>query len=267
MKSNAKELKTVKGVRLILGYIGLMMGLIGIIIALPLVYILFNSAEWKYALSFCIPSLIYIIIGFSLFFSLTYKKKPLRLYRHQNSFIVVISWLIAIIGCALPFVISNRMNFHQAFFEMSSGWATVGLTVYDFEKDTNCFLLARTNTMLFGGIGIILVMISLFSDRYGMSLYSAEGHSDRFLPNLLKSSRIILLIYCSLIIVGTFSYFACGMSFFDAFCHSVTAVSTGGFSTHPESLKWFQGQLSETQYNGIIIVSMFLMLSGSISSI
>lgn len=270
MKSDtvsAKNLKKVKGIKLILGYIGLMMGLIGIIIALPLLYILFNSAEYKYAYAFLIPSSIYIVVGFTLFFILTYKKKPEKLFRHQDSVIVMTSWIIAIIGCALPFTISKLMTFHQAVFEMSSGWATVGMSIYNFKKGANCFLLARTNTMLFGGLGIILVMISLFSDRYGMSLYSCEGHPERFTPNLLRSARLIVIIYIGLIILGTIGLLCCGMSLFDAFNHSVTAVSTGGFSTQPESLLYFKSRLSSAQYIGIMIVSMCLMLLGSISSL
>lgn len=266
-----KTYKTVTGAKLVLGYIGLLMGLAGIIIGLPLFYILFNKNQWQYGLSFFIPSIIYIALGFTLFFLFIFHKRPTKLARHQDAFIVMACWLIAIIGSSAPFWISGKLTFSQSIYEMTSGWTTTGVSCWDFDKNpnSNCFLLARTNTMLFGGIGIILVMISLFSDRYGMSLYSAEGHSDRFIPNLLRSSRMILLIYLGMIFIAMILFLIFGMNFFDAYNHAITCVATGGFSTHKESLGFFQAINGYETYQtyGIWISSMVMMLVGSISSI
>jgi len=266
-----KTYKTVTGAKLVLGYIGLLMGLAGIIIGLPLFYILFNKNQWNYGLSFFIPSIIYIVLGFTLFFLFIFHKKPTKLARHQDAFIVMTCWLIAILGCSAPFWISGKLTFSQAIYEMTSGWTTTGVSCWDFDNNpnSNCFLLARSNTMLFGGIGIILVMISLFSDRYGMSLYSAEGHSDRFIPNLLRSSRMILLIYLGMILVAMILFLIFGMNFFDAYNHAITCVATGGFSTHKESIAFYQtiNGFKTYQTYGIWISSMIMMLAGSISSI
>ncbi|HBD06169.1 MAG TPA: hypothetical protein DCY93_02015 [Firmicutes bacterium] len=265
--------KTVKGAKLVLGYIGLLMGLVGIIIGLPLFYMLFNKNEWNTnnALAFLIPSLLYMSIGFTLFFLFIFHKRPAKLARHQDAFIVMTCWLIAILGSSAPFWISGKLTFSQAIYEMTSGWTTTGVSCWDFDNNpnSNCFLLARTNTMLFGGIGIILVMISLFSDRYGMSLYSAEGHSDRFIPNLLRSSRMILLIYLGMIFVAMILFLIFGMNFFDAYNHAITCVATGGFSTHKESLAFYQAINGYQTYQtyGIWISSMIMMFAGSISSI
>lgn len=269
-KSSNSNRKEVRGAQLVAGYLGLITGMIGIFILLPLIYIIFTPSEWKYAWAFLTPGAVFIVVGFTLFFTLIFHRNHGRLANHQDAFIVVSAWLIAILGASAPFWLSGVLNFHQAIFEMTSGWTTTGLSVFDVEAENmRCFLLARTNTMLIGGIGIILIMISVFSDRYAMRLYSAEGHTDRFLPNLLRSSRTITLIYLGMTLSGAIAYMIFGMSPFDAFNHAATAVSTGGFSTHADSIGYFTTAItgSVVKTTGIQVITICLMLMGSISFI
>ena len=110
--------------------------------------------------------------------------------------------------------------------------------------------------LFFGGVGLVLVMISVLSDRHGMRLYCAEGHTDRLVPNLVKSARMIIVIYTGYIISGTLLYIYFGMNWFDALNHSIAALSTGGFSTKAESIGYY-GSF------GIEAVTIVLMLLGS----
>lgn len=89
-----------------------------------------------------------------------------------------------------------------------------------------------------------------------MRLYHAEGHSDRLLPNLVESARLIIGIYSGYILSGTLLYVFFGMNFLDAFNHAAAALSTGGFSTHPESIGYYQSLAIE-------IITIVLMLLGS----
>ena len=109
--------------------------------------------------------------------------------------------------------------------------------------------------LFFGGVGLVLVMVSVLSDRHGMRLYSAEGHSDRLLPNLVKSARMIIAIYTGYILSGTFLYMVFGMDWFDALNHSIAALSTGGFSTRAESIGYYNSAAIEA-------VTIVLMLLG-----
>lgn len=108
----------------------------------------------------------------------------------------------------------------------------------------------------FGGVGIVLVVLSALSSTFGMRLYNSEGHSDNLLPNLLKSSRLILSIYLGYIIGGIILYYICGMPLFDAINHSISALSTGGFSVKVDSIGY---------YNNIYIelVTIILMILGT----
>ena len=107
--------------------------------------------------------------------------------------------------CALPFLLSGNYTFTQAVFETTSAWSTTGLSVVDVEHTSHLFLMHRSTILFFGGIGLVLVMLSVLSDTYGMRLYAAEGHNDRLLPNLLKSARIILTMYLCYILSGVLS--------------------------------------------------------------
>lgn len=253
---------TVKGWRLIAGYNGFFVMLLGFVLLVPLLCLFAYPEEVKYLPCFLVPGLICIGVGALFFFLFIYKRKHGQLQVHQDAFIVMSCWVIASLVCAIPFVASGIMNFHQAFFEATSGMTTTGLTVLSTEADyanfPHIFFLLRSMTHLIGGIGVVLIMISILSDRYGMKLYSSEGHYDRVLPNLIKSSRTLILIYLGFILAGIIGYLICGMSLFDAINHSIAAFATGGFSTHADSIGFFNSGAVEA-------VTIVLMLCGSLN--
>ena len=168
---------------------------------------------------------------------------------------MVLSWVLAIVFCAVPFMMTGNYDFTQAVFECTSGWSTTGLSVVDVTRCPRIFLLYRSIMLFFGGVGLVLVMVSVLSDRHGMRLYSAEGHSDRLLPNLVKSARMIIAIYMGYILSGTLLYMFFGMDWFDGLNHSIAALSTGGFSTKAESIGYYDSL-------GIELVTIVLMLLG-----
>jgi len=92
--------------------------------------------------------------------------------------------------------------------------------------------------------------------RGALSLYNAEGHSDMLAPNVRKSARYIIYIYTGYIATGILLYCLCGMNFFDAFNHSIAAISTGGFSTHSASIGYYNSVSIE-------VVTEILMILGN----
>ena len=44
------------------------------------------------------------------------------------------------------------------------------------------YLFFRSLLQFVGGVGLVLVLTSAISDKFGMRLYSAEGHSDKLVP-------------------------------------------------------------------------------------
>ena len=102
----------------------------------------------------------------------------------------------------LPFILSGQLNFTQAMFEAVSGWTTTGLSVVDVTKTPNTFLLWRSTMQFFGGAGLAVVMLSAIIGPHGLGLYNAEGRSDRLLPHVEKSTKLIMMIYSSYVAGG-----------------------------------------------------------------
>lgn len=245
----------VSGNRLIIGYLGLFIIIIGIICLLPLIVLPFYPEESTYAKCFIVPAISSIFLGYLLYY-LVRKKERASLAKHEDAKLLVLVWVVAILIGSTPFMLSGEIGFISSIFESASGFTTCGISVLVPENLPHIFLLYRSLLLFFGGIGIVLVLASAISDKYGMRLYSAEGHSDKLVPNLMRSARLILSIYVVYIIVGSLLYACFGMSAFDAINHSISSLSTGGFSTHSEGIKYFDNV-------GIEIVTIILMILGS----
>jgi trk system potassium uptake protein len=246
--------KILSGYPLIINYLGIFSILIGLINMIPLILIPFHMESMSDAYLFLYPGLGSILLGsiIVLFFR---KSEKGKLEKHQDAILVVSIWIIAILISSLPFLLTGNYTLTQAIFESTSGYSTTGLTVVNVEQAPKSLLLFRSLLQFFGGIGLVLVLTSAISDKFGMRLYSAEGHSDKLVPNLIRSARLILSIYIGYIIVGVFFYRIFGMEFFDAINHAISAVATGGFSTKA---------LSIGHYNSLAIeiTTMVLMLLG-----
>jgi len=249
-----QQKKITSGYPLIINYLGIFMVLIGIINLLPLFLLIFHPIEAEHAFDFVIPGVASIIIGLFIGFLFRGREKG-RLERHQDAVLVVSIWILAILISSIPFFLSGNYSFTQSIFEVTSGYSTTGLTVVDVEQSSSMILIFRSLLQFFGGVGLVLVLTSAISDKFGMRLYSAEGHSDKLVPNLIRSGRTILSIYIGYIIIGLTMYIIFGMEPFDAFNHAVAAVATGGFSTKAASIGFYN-------HLGIEIITMILMLLG-----
>jgi trk system potassium uptake protein TrkH len=77
----------------------------------------------------------------------------------------------------------------------------------------------------------------------GMQFFRSEGFDTlgKVLPRALDISSALIQIYVWLTVACAVVYFALGMSGFEAVCHALTTVSTGGFSTSDRSFGLFQG--------------------------
>lgn len=239
--------------------IGKLMMLTGFFLLMPVIFLPFYKDEHKYIYSFLIPSFFSIILGF--IFCVLYKKENnITNNWYQNlgktSLIVLFAWFYGILMGCLPFILANKLNFVQAIFESVSGWTTTGLSVIDVSKTPKIFLFHRSFMQYCGGLGFIMLMIVIISNKNSMSLYNAEGHPDKIMPNIKKTAQIIFKIYTLSLFIGTVAYKTTGMSWFDSICHSMCSLSTGGFSTKLKSIG---------EYNNLKIefITIILMLIGT----
>ena len=253
--------KIASGYRLIFGYLGIFLAVVGVIILLPLALLVVPDYhnDVQYVWNFLIPGLSTLVGGILLFFFLLAGREKAQLKKHQDSVLLILVWLVAILVSAVPFVMTGKMDITESIFESTSGYASVGLTRLPTALfSSHIYTFYRAVLQFFGGVGLVLIVTSAISDRYGLKLYVAEGHNDRLIPNLSKSARIILSMYVGFIILGSVALIIAGVEPFDAITHSISAVATGGFSAKANGMAGYSGnQLA------IEIITCVLMILGA----
>jgi trk system potassium uptake protein TrkH len=254
--------ETVKGARLVFGYLGIFLMMIGCIILTPLfMYIFYPEEAVSTWLGFFIPGVSTIAFGFILSL-LIYNKEKGRLENHEDIILVILTWLFTIFFGCLPFLFLDDFNydFTKAFFEATSGFSTTGYSmISNYSNIPNVYYFYRSINLFFGGVGLILILNSAVSDKYNMRLYTADGHSDKLLPNIVKSARLILSIYLGYSIIGVNLLYGIGqvgdikMSYFEAFNYTMACISAGGFGMHAESIGYYNNV-------GVEVVCCILMV-------
>lgn len=173
------------------------------------------------------------------------------LIHREAFFAVTFNWLVAGVLGALPYLFSCNMGIVDAFFESISGFTTTGASVIDnVENLPHGILFWRSLTQGFGGMGIVVLSIAIFPliRLSGRELYLAETGGpikDKLTPRIKETAQLLWMIYVGLIFVAALVYWIAGMGLFDAICHSMTTISTGGFSTRNASISAFQNPLLE----------------------
>ncbi|BBL61101.1 hypothetical protein MARBORIA2_13940 [Methanobrevibacter arboriphilus] len=115
-------------------------------------------------------------------------------------------------------------------------------------------------TQWIGGLGIIFTMIIILrsSGTSIMRLYNAEGRSERILPSIRNTSKIILYIYLFLTVVGVFLFIISGLPLFDSIFYTFVSLSTGGFALNSNSILYYNNGWVE-------LAAMVVMILGSIN--
>ncbi|MFO8069275.1 MAG: potassium transporter TrkG [Alkalibacterium sp.] len=225
-----------------LNNIGKLMILIGLLVAVPVVLILFYPNDIQFFSSFVIPASVSVILG--LIIGIIFRKKNDEIesqYISRNSSLTVLfAWFYGFFLGSIPFILSGQLTYLQGLYESVSGWTTTGLSVMDVTVTSPIFLFYRSFMQFCGGLGFIMMMIMIIQGKDSMSLYNAEGHPDRLMPNIKRTAQVIFNMYSFFLIVGTGMYIILGMPAFDSMLHAMSALSTGGFSTQSDSIGAYQ---------------------------
>ena len=211
--------------------------------------------------SFISASLITIIFGTLFFLSNLEQNKQLNL---QHAFLLTaLSWVSVALFGSLPFIFSNlNLTITDSFFESMSGITTTGSTIItDLDSAPKAILLWRAILQWLGGIGIIVMAITLMPimNIGGMQLFKVSNSdtSEKILPKTKEISIRLIIIYLVLTFLCALFYKVFGMKYFDSLTHSMTTIATGGFSNYNESIGYFNSI-------NIEITSMIFIILGSI---
>ena len=211
--------------------------------------------------TFISASFVTIFIG--VLFVLANLEKEFKLNLRQTFLFSSLAWIMVATFGSLPFLLSSQdFSLSEAFFESMSGITTTGATIIsDLDSSPKSILLWRAIMQWLGGIGIVVMAITILPllKVGGMQLFKMEGpdSTEKILPRTIEVAAIIISTYIILTFLCGFFYWIFGMSIFDSVSHSMTTIATGGFSTHNDSIGFFNSSNIE------IVASIFIIL-GSI---
>ncbi len=203
-----------------------------------------------------------ICIGLGLGVASRIRPESVRIRPRDGFLIVSAAWILASVAGALPYLTTGEMGPVDAFFESASGFTTTGATVMtEIEGRPHALLLWRSLTQWLGGMGIVVFTVALMPllGIGGMQLFKAEVPGpvkEKITPRVAGTAGRLWIIYFGLTLLQFIALWAAGMSWFDALCHSLTTLSTGGFSTRNASVGAFHSPLIEW------IVIVFMVLAG-----
>jgi trk system potassium uptake protein len=238
--------------------LGLVLAIFGVAYVLPVgCSIITGDGLWS---QFIIAAAINTGVGLAI--ALATLKFRRELKPRDGFLLVTLVWVLMSASATIPLLLAlPQLSFTRAFFETMSGLTTTGSTVLtDLDHLPRSLLFWRASLQWFGGLGIIVMALAVLPllGVGGMQLYKAEApgpiKDEKLAPRITETAKSLWLVYATLTGVGIISLRICGMSWFDAICHSFSVVGLGGFSTHDDNIAHFKSPAIEF----VLIVLMFV---------
>lgn len=212
-------------------------------------------------------------LSFAITFSLgmvlwlPYSRSKGDLRTRDGFLITTLFWTVLSLVGALPFMLVDAVHipFTDAVFESISGLTTTGATVLtglDFLPKS--ILYYRQQLHWLGGIGIVVIAIAIMPmlGVGGMQLYKAETpgpvKDSKMTPRITQTAKALFTIYLSLTVICSLSYWAAGMTLFDAITHAFSTIATGGFANYDASMGYYDNPV-------ILWLCIFFMTISAIS--
>ena len=217
------------------------------------------AAAWVFAQSA-------VLIGFlGAAFVLSTRSEGSAFDRQESYVFLVVIWPLLGVASALPLYLSApAIGGYGSIFEAISGITTTGATVFSSPEELlQSILLWRAITQWLGGfLTIVLVVVVLTHLNIGgLEIFQnaiPAGEGGQLSERLLRTARDLFPIYGVMTIACVFALIMSGMPGFDALCHAMSTISTGGFSTHSQGIVAFPGIWIELSL-------MLFMIVGSVN--
>ena len=251
-------------------YIGLMLQLFGILVAIPILVALYFKDGLSVLLSFATVAILALVMGDIL----RRYTLPEELNIRNAMVISALTWITLATFGAMPYVLCGVLPPVDALFEGMSGFTGTGLTMfvpntanYGVEwlgaSGYQSLLFWRSLMQWIGGVGVILLFIAILVHGAGgtaRELYIAEGRVERVEPSIVHTARWIWKIYVAYTLIGIILLFGAGMPLWDSVNHAMTGLATGGFSVKDASIASYDSVAVE-------LILLPIMVFGAISFI
>lgn len=210
--------------------------------------------------AFAIAAAATVISGLGLTIGL--RNSETSMSKREGFLLTALVWIVFSIFGMIPFILcSSEFDISSAFFEAMSGFTTTGFSTLDsVESYSHSINIWRTLMQWIGGMGIILftlAVIPMLNHSGGMQMFNAEVTGithDKIRPRISQTAKSLWGLYFALTALLLILLWIGPMSFYDALCHTFSAISTGGFSTKDSSLAFYQSDY----VNIVVLIFMFL---------
>lgn len=258
----------IRDLKIILSNLGLILTITSPTLLIPITVAILYS-ERAYIFGFAFAFVLMLATGMGLW-KVFESEREMKL-RHAIA-VTALSYLVISLFSAIP-IGAVAPTFLDAYFEAMSGWTTTGLSTIAAGADTfpHSINLWRHLMQYVGGMGIVVMSLVVLSKAgtgiESTAFYSAEGRIDKIGASMVSTVRTMWIIYLGFFLVGAIVLHMAGMTWFDAVSHSMSGFGTGGFSTHAESIGYFDSVLIESVLIVIMILGSmnFVLLSAVLS--
>ncbi len=236
-----------------------MLTMIGVAMLLPMIAdAMSGSKNWQV---FAISGVVSTFVGMSLY--LTNRGCTTNIKIRQAFLLTSTSYVSVISAAAFPLYIAGfNLTWADCFFEITSAITTTGSTVIvGLDNMPYGILLWRALINGLGGVGVVVLAIAVLPMLRvgGMQLFKTDSsdNSEKMLPRTPQIALTIAIISVALTLLCAWCYWIAGMGAFDAICHALATIATGGLSTHDASIGFFDSWKIEA-------ICVFFMLCGSL---
>ena len=212
---------------------------------LPLVVALFFSHDTALP-AFAESAAIGMTVGAIIWWATRRHKRELKI--RDGVLLVALTWTCIPLIASLPLRLHFRgaVSFTHAYIEMASELTTTDATIFTgLDAMPASINLWRHLVQWFGGMGIIVLAVAILPllGVGGMQLFKAETpgplKDSKLTPRIEQTAKALWLVYAAITAACAISLRGAGMSWFDAICHSFSALALGGFSTYDASVGHF----------------------------
>lgn len=173
--------------------------------------------------------------------------------KNRDGFLLVtLVWLVLPAFACLPFMLKLGLSFTDAYFEAVSGLTTTGATVIEgLDRLPPSINLWRGLLVWLGGMGLVVLAVAVLPllGIGGRQIFRAETpgpmKESQLTPRLAETAKGLWLVYALITAACIATYYAAGMSGFDAVMHAFTTMGLGGFSSHDASFGYWNSPAIE----------------------
>jgi trk system potassium uptake protein TrkH len=160
--------------------------------------------------------------------------------KREGLLLTALVWVVFSAFGMIPYMLAptTHLSLSAAFFEAMSGFSTTGASLVEStDQLSRTVHLWRCMSQWIGGMGIIiftLALLPMLNSAGGMQMFNAEATGithDKIQPRISATAQRLWGLYIGLTVALFVLLWIGPMNAFEAACHAMSTIATGGFTT------------------------------------